>query len=151
MIPIRRHIWVAAFCFACLAAGCLSLSSCAEAGPNTAHEPSLSEKAEQENAPENLSYLLVKVVSKNASAETLHVEVLDPSPLPSTIAKGTIPAGTVGDLDCSDLISKTSLIKEGATWVVSYEETGQTALPITLYSIQTLENLAEHAAANAGV
>lgn len=59
---------------------------------------------------------------------------------PDGYRRGQVPAGSTGTLDCSELLTGVGGIRPGTTWVVSYVDKGQVALPVTLYSIESPEH-----------
>ena len=89
-------------------------------------------------AESDLAYLWVRVTARDEEAQALEVEVVNGEL--GGHRRGQIPAGSTGTLDCSELLTGVSGIKVGATWVVSYVDEGQVALPVTLYGIESPEH-----------
>lgn len=85
-----------------------------------------------------LVYLWVSVTARGDEAQTLEVEVVDGEL--GGYRRGQVPAGSTGTLDCSELLTGVGGIRPGTTWVVSYVDKGQVALPVTLYSIESPEH-----------
>lgn len=89
-------------------------------------------------AESDLAYLWVRVTARDEEAQTLEVEVVD-----GELGEhrcGQVPVGATGTLDCSELLTGVGAIKPGATWVVSYVDEGQGALPVTLWGIESPEH-----------
>lgn len=86
------------------------------------------------------AYLRVKVMSKDTKAKTMQVKVVDFGSF-SGVNIGKVPVNTEGELDCSELLFAGG-IKEGE-WVVSYIDKGQTTLPLTVYSIENIDEFCE--------
>ena len=86
----------------------------------------------------DLAYLWVRVTARDEEAQTLEVEVVDGEL--GEHRRGQVPVGATGTLDCSELLTGVGAIKPGATWVVSYVDEGQGALPVTLWGIESPEH-----------
>lgn len=86
----------------------------------------------------DLAYLWVRVTAHDEEAQTLEVEVVDGEL--GEHRRGQVPVGATGTLDCSELLTGVGAIKPGATWVVSYVDEGQGALPVTLWGIESPEH-----------
>lgn len=78
------------------------------------------------------------MTARDEEAQTLEVEVVDGEL--GEHRRGQVPVGATGTLDCSELLTGVGAIKPGATWVVSYVDEGQGALPVTLWGIESPEH-----------
>lgn len=130
----------------CVVAGLIALClgalvSCA--APTYTEKPSAraAEQAGDSALPEldgAYSYVLAKVVSKDAGAGSIEVEAVawdDDRPF----GKSAITAGTVGDVSCSELVFFPAGINEGSTVVVACLASDGDAFPLTAYSIEKLD------------
>lgn len=84
------------------------------------------------------SYLLAKVVSKDAEADSVRVEAVawdDERPF----GKSGIAAGMAGDVSCSELVFFPAGINEGSTVVVAFLASDGDAFPLTACSIEKLD------------
>ena len=84
------------------------------------------------------SFLLAKVISKDAEADSVRVEAVawdDDRPF----GKSGIDAGTVGDVSCSELVFFPAGINEGSIVVVACLASDGNAFPLTAYSIEKFD------------
>lgn len=57
---------------------------------------------------------------------------------------GDVPVATEGELDCSELITIGG-IKEDSEWIISYVDENQKSFPLSVYSIESIENFSQRA------
>lgn len=141
-----------------------ALGSCAPTGPAasvapaaiaSAHAASGSEIAGDEALPAlngEFAYVKARVLSKDAEADSLAVEVLAWERIDGFNAAG-IAAGETGDVSCAQLVLFPAGIREGTVVVIACPAAEADAFPIEAHAIEKLdwfeERLARSLAAKA--
>ena len=90
------------------------------------------------------AYVRARVIARDTDRKTVTVEVEPWEGSDVGVNVSSLTPGTSGEVDCSDLLTLAG-VKEGATWVFSYYDEGQTSLPVAAFSIESPEHFAERA------
>ena len=91
------------------------------------------------------AYVRARVLERDLDRRVAVVEVEPWEGDAAGVNVSDLAAGTTGEIDCSELLTMTGL-KEGAAWIFSYKDVGQTAFPVTAASVESPESFAERAA-----